>query len=177
MIRKITGLITLALTVNTLALPDDQYQPIEIQADSAIHHEKTGLTTYNGHVVMKQGSLKVEADNVTVSNALDKSSTHLIATGNPAKFQQQPEPDKPPIVAEANSIAYQVELSKIELAGNARLQQGESQIKSDRIVYMVDDQVFKAEASKDIENTSPQRVQIIIPAKKKPEESETSKGQ
>ena len=173
MIRKITGLIVLALTANTLALPDDQYQQIEIQADSAIHHEKTGLTSYSGNVIMKQGSLIVEAENVTVSISPDKKSTDLFAIGTPAKFQQQPEPDKPPIIAEANNINYQVEISKIELIGNARLQQGESQIKSDKIIYMVDEQVFKAEASKDIENTTPQRVQIIIPAKKKPEETKT----
>lgn len=174
MIQKIISLLAIALTANALALPDDQYQPIEIEADSAVHHEKNGLTAYNGNVVMKQGSLLVEADNITVSSTLDKSSTHLIATGKPAKFQQQPELDKPGIVAEANSINYQVELSKIELIGNAHLQQGDSKITSDQIIYMVDDQIFRAEASKNDEHAKPQRVQIIIPAKKKPDDNKTN---
>lgn len=176
MIRKITTLVTLALTANAFALPDDQYQPIEIQADSAIHHEKTGLTSYTGNVVMKQGSLKVEASNVAVHNPLDKNSTHLIATGEPARFQQQPEPDKPTIIAEADTISYQLELSKIELLGNAKLQQGDSLIKSDKIVYMVDEQVFRAEALQTTEDSRPQRVQIIIPAKKKPEENKSNQN-
>lgn len=159
----------LALTADAFGLPDDQYQPIEIQADSATHHEKSGLTSYNGNVVMKQGSLRVEADNVTVSNALDKKSTHLIASGHPAKFQQQPEPDRPIIFAEATSINYQLDIGRIELVGNARLLQGESKIQSARIFYMVEDQIFKAEGITTDTSQPPERVQIIIPAPKKPE--------
>lgn len=162
--------MALALAADAVALPDDQYQPIEIQANSATHHEKTGLTSYLGNVLIKQGSIRVEADNVTVSNATDQKSTHLIASGHPAKFQQQPEVDKPVIFAEAHNINYQLDIGKIELIGEARLYQGESRIQSDRITYLVEEQVFKAEAAQVDGDSIPQRVQIVIPAQKKPED-------
>jgi lipopolysaccharide export system protein LptA len=155
------------LTFNVFALPDDQYQPIEIQADSAIRQEKEGLTTYQGNVFMSQGSLKVEADNITVSRTGNDSATNLTATGKPAKFEQQPEADKEIVHASANLIYYQLEEGKIELTGEAKLNQGEAQITSDKIVYLAEEQIFKAEKSTDILNTKPQRVQVIIPAKKK----------
>lgn len=168
MFPKLPVLVALSISVNALALPDDQYQPIEIHADSAIRHEKEGLTTYQGNVFMKQGSLQVEADNITVSNVDNQSATNLIATGKPATFQQQPAQDKDIVHASANVINYLLDEGRIELAGNALLIQGEAKISSNRIVYLSDEQVFKAEKITDNANIKPQRVQVIIPAKKKP---------
>jgi lipopolysaccharide export system protein LptA len=168
-IRNIAASSLLILCANTSALPGDEFQPIEIQANSATHHEKTGLTSYIGNVVIRQGSMKLEADSVTVSNATEKRSAHLIAAGHPARFQQQPEADKPVITAQASNISYQPANGTIELVGMARLFQGESQIQSDRITYHVEDQVFRAEGLPASDNNSPQRVQIIIPAQRKPD--------
>lgn len=170
MFRKLPALITCLLCTNAMALPDDQYQPIEIQADSAIRHEREGLTTYQGNVFMKQGSLQVEADSVTVSN-VSNTATNLIATGKPARFQQQPSPDKDIVHASANVINYQLEEGRIELTGEALLTQGEAKISSDKIIYLSNEQVFKAEKDATVGDNKPQRVQVIIPAKKKPEEA------
>lgn len=172
MLERIMRQIILALaallgSINLLALPDDQYQPIEIHADSAIRHEKEGLTTYQGNVFMKQGSLKVEADSITVSNTANQGATNLIAIGKPATFQQQPEADKDIVYAAAYSINYALDAGRIELAGEAKLTQGEAKITSDKIVYLSDQQVFKAEKVIDGSVDKPQRVQVIIPAKKK----------
>jgi lipopolysaccharide export system protein LptA len=167
MYQKILAVIGISLSLCVFSLPEDQYQPIEIHADSAIRHEKEGVTTYNGNVLMRQGSLQVEADTITVSNSDNKSATNLLATGKPAKFQQQPEANKDIVYATANIINYQLDEGKIELAGQALLTQGEAKISSDKIVYLSDEQIFKAERTTDIEHTQPQRVQVIIPAKKK----------
>lgn len=169
MFQKLPVLVALSLSASVLALPDDQYQPIEIHADSAIRNEKQGLTTYTGSVFMKQGSLQVEADSITVSNVDNKSATHLVATGKPARFQQKPEIDKDIVYASANNINYQLDEGKIELTGQALLTQGEAKISSDRIVYLSDEQVFKAEKVTNDASITPQRVQVIIPVQKKPD--------
>ncbi len=166
-------ILSLIISVNALALPDDQYQPIEIHADSAIRHEKEGLTTYQGNVFMKQGSLQVEAGSITVSNMSNQGATNLVATGNPAKFQQQPTADKDIVYASANTINYNLDAGRIELAGEAKLTQGEARISSDNIVYLTDEQVFKAEKSSEDGIRTTQRVQVIIPAKKKQPEATT----
>lgn len=167
MFQKLSSLIALTISLNVMALPDDQYQPIEIQADSAIRHQKEGLTTYQGNVFMKQGSLQVDADTITVSNTDGKNATNLIAKGSPARFQQQPELDKSIVYASANIINYAIEDGRIELAGNALLTQGDAKISSDKIVYLSNEQVFKAEKTAGNALGTTQRVQVIIPAKKK----------
>ena len=181
MLQKPFALMTLLLcstvffTDEVHALPDDQYQPIEIQADSAIRHEKDGLTTYQGNVFMKQGSLQVEADTITVTN-VSNSATRLLATGKPARFQQQPSPDKALVHASANVINYELDSGRIELNGEALLTQGDAKISSDKIVYLSNEQVFKAEKDNTTSESKPQRVQVIIPAKKKPEDENSDKN-
>lgn len=169
MFQKLLVLLMLLPCTNVMALPDDQYQPIEIQADSAIRQEREGLTTYQGNVFMKQGSLQVEADSITVSN-VSNTASNLLATGKPARFQQQPSADKETVHASANMINYQLDDGRIELAGEALLTQGDARISSDRIVYLSNEQVFKAEKDAGAGDNKPQRVQVIIPARKKPAE-------
>ncbi|HEY9032957.1 MAG TPA: lipopolysaccharide transport periplasmic protein LptA [Pseudomonadales bacterium] len=154
---------------------DDRYQPIEILADSAVRHEKEGLTSYLGNVLIRQGSLLLEADSVTVSSPAGRATTEVNANGTPARFSQKPDPQKPAIDAQANHILYRIDSGNIELSGNARLQQGEASISSEHIVYLLDQQVFRAgTSSSDNTDTTPQRVQVIIPAQKKaPAEPDT----
>lgn len=168
MSARVTSLLLLAnllLPVNATALPDDQYQPIAIDADNAIYDDKQGHSAYNGNVVVSQGSLKLEADKLSVS----RDSSFVEAIGSPARFQQQPDPEKPVIEAQANRIQYARENGKIELHGNARLQQGEARITSDHIVYNMADQAFSAGINNTNGDTPAQRVQVIIPAQQRPE--------
>ncbi|MDX1733349.1 MAG: LptA/OstA family protein, partial [Halioglobus sp.] len=48
------------------ALPDDREQPIHITADTAVRDEKRGVTIYSGHVQMRQGSMELDADSLTI---------------------------------------------------------------------------------------------------------------
>ena len=73
-----------------IALPDDRDQPIRIEADEALRDEKQGFTRYEGHVRMDQGSLHIEADQITIYHD-DKEADRILATGSPARLQQQPE--------------------------------------------------------------------------------------
>ena len=75
---------------SVLALSSDRHQSIIIHSDSAERDETKGTTTYSGNVVMQQGSMRIEADEVVIVN--DKSKvTQIVATGKPARYQQQPE--------------------------------------------------------------------------------------
>lgn len=167
MYTHITSLIALSLlAVNTCALPDDQYQAIEILANHAMHDEKKGLSTYQGNVVVTQGSMKLEADEVRVS----RDASLVEAVGNPARFQQQPDADKPVIEAEARDIHYATSTGKIELSGNVQLRQGDARVASERIVYSISEQVFSASSAKGSNTQNPsQRVQVIIPPQQRPE--------
>jgi lipopolysaccharide export system protein LptA len=86
----------------TLALPDDNRQPITIRTQEAIRDETKGTTVYRGDVEIVKGSLVINADEVTLTQAdrsarpardsrdpLAGSNVVLIeASGTPARMQQ-----------------------------------------------------------------------------------------
>lgn len=142
------------------ALPDDRDQPIRIEADEALRDEKQGFTRYQGNVRMDQGSLHIEAEQLTVYHD-DKEADRILATGSPAKLQQQPEPDKAPIKASADSIEYFKLEERVQLRQNAHIEQDGSIVTGDSIDYLMNEQLVKAGSDKNSESS---RVKVIIPA-------------
>ncbi|MEB0151312.1 LptA/OstA family protein, partial [Pseudomonas sp. CCC2.2] len=49
------------------ALPNDNKQPIRIQADEAQLDDKQGVATYKGDVIITQGSMKITGNTVTIT--------------------------------------------------------------------------------------------------------------
>lgn len=120
------------------SLPDDNQQPINIQANRATQQSlDTGeKTDYFGNVVMTQGSLLLNADHVTL-HSINRKVTSIIATGNPATLQQQSDPDKDPVKASANTINYQLTTEIIVLTQNANIEQPDAAFSGNRIEYNV----------------------------------------
>ena len=87
------------------ALPGDREQPIAVEADRAVRDEKAGETIYSGDVRLVQGSLVIEADALTIYHSRDLAE-RVVATGEPARMQQQPEVDEAVIHAAARRITY-----------------------------------------------------------------------
>ena len=56
------------------ALPEDRLQAINIESDRASRNDKTGLTIYEGSVVLTQGSINIRADKITVHSKANKVS-------------------------------------------------------------------------------------------------------
>lgn len=155
----------LSISIVAVGMPGDEFELIKIQADSAIHEEKKGLTVYTGQVILEQGSIKVEADKITVFRDKNGEITQLSADGKPAKFQQKPDIDQDIVYASANSVTYTISDGKIVFVGNTRINQGQAQLKSDTITYLSNQQIFKAQ--KNTSSDKSQRVEMIIPPKKK----------
>ena len=161
--RLLPGLV-LALILGTPgvsnALPDDRDQPIRIEADQALRDEKQGFTRYEGNVRMDQGSLHIEADQITVYHDA-KEANRVLATGTPAKLEQQPEVDKPPIKASANTIEYFKSEERIQLRENAHIEQDGSIVTGDSIDYLMNEQLVKAGSD---QGNDASRVKVVIPA-------------
>ena len=141
-------------------LPSDQEQPIRISADQALRDDKQGFTKYKGNVVMDQGSLHIQADNVTVYRIVDEADK-IVARGAPAKFNQQPDPNKDPVHAEAEIIEYYKAEDRVQLKGNASIRQEGSTVSGDVIDYFINEQLVKAGSDK---KTRDSRVEVVIPA-------------
>lgn len=160
--RLMPGLaLALALGLSTVvsALPEDRDKPIRIEADEALRDEKQGFTRYTGNVRMVQGSLRIEADQVTVYHDA-KEAQRILATGTPAKLQQQPEIGEPPVKASADTIEYFKLEERVQLRQNASIKQDGSIVTGDSIDYLMNEQMVKAGSDKNSESS---RVKVIIP--------------
>ena len=150
----------LTLPAVSLALPDDELQPIKIKTDTSERDEKKGITTFTGSVTIDQGSLHIDADKVVIYG-IDEI-TKIVATGKPAKLRQQPEPDKQVVHAHGNTIEYLLSEERVHLIDNAYVEQEGSTVRGARINYDIAKQLVKADS-----NAADGRVQMIIPPRKK----------
>ncbi len=68
-------------------LSTDKDQPIHLEADSVEIDEASGISIYQGNVIITQGSLKLWADKMWIhrSNGVTKK---IITEGNPTHFRQ-----------------------------------------------------------------------------------------
>ena len=163
-IHKLLAGLALAAAVLTAplvtALPEDRDQPIRIEADEALRDEKQGFTRYKGNVRMDQGTLRIEADEVTVYH-VDQEADKIVARGTPARLQQQPEPEKGLMKARALTIEYYKNDDRVQLLNDASIEQDGSMVTGDSIEYFISEQRVRADSDRSREDS---RVQVVIPA-------------
>lgn len=140
-----------------IALESDKEQPIELSADSVDIDESKGLSIYRGDVDLRQGTMHLQADVVTVHHHKRKA-TKIVAEGSPVKFQQQSE--KGLVKGRAKRAEYEVDNENLVMIGDAVLVQDKDSMRSDRIVYDRIKSVVKAGAAA----KGKQRVRISIEA-------------
>jgi len=154
------GGMLLATALPSGALPEDRDQPIRITADQALRDEKQGFTVYSGNVKMDQGSLHIDADKITIYHA-EEDADRIVAEGSPAHLQQQPEPEKPLMHAEALIIEYFKSEERVQLREAAKIEQDGSIVTGDTIDYFIAEQLVKADSN---QSDAGSRVEVVIPA-------------
>ena len=154
------------------ALPSDRQATIVIESDRAQLNEKTGITEYQGTVVIQQGSLLIEADQVTIYST-DGQANKIISIGKPAHYQQQPNSEDGLVNARASTIEYYIDTETITLIKNASLELEGSTLEGEHINYDLKAELVEARGS----NNSSQRVYMVIPASKPSTEGQITTGQ
>jgi lipopolysaccharide export system protein LptA len=132
---------------SAVALPDDREQPIHITADKAVRDEKRGMTIYSGNVHMRQGSMELEADTLTIFHDAENAD-QIIARGRPAKMRQRPELEADLVHAHAAVITYFKLEDRVLLERDARVEQKGDLVTGDSIDYLIGQQLITAEADK-----------------------------
>ena len=143
----------------SLALPEDSKLPINIQSDRASQKtlEDGERTEYTGNVLMTQGSLKIAGDRVIVLSK-DRKVISIVALGKPAHFEQQSDPNKAPIKANANKLDYRLKQDTVILTDNASIEKNGTTVSGKRIEYNIAAEQVKATSGK--EESS--RVKMIL---------------
>ncbi len=150
-------LIISALTTAAHALDSDRDQPVNLEADHATYNQQTGVTVYSGNVIITQGTIRIQADNVIANLDANRSIKDVTATGKPAKFQQKISPDKGIAYGEGNQVFYDAALSQITLTGRAKINQDGSVFNGNTLRYGMKQGDIEGNGNKQ------QRVQMIIP--------------
>lgn len=167
-------LVSQLLVQYAWSLPDDAQQKSEIVADYNVFDFKTRTTTFYGNVIFQQGSLKINADKLIYYGKFESENPddtdRIIATGKPARFQQTPKVNMPPVKAVANKLEYAVKAETLFLIDNAALDQDGSSLSGNRIEYDVKEAVVKARGDKS--NDEDGRVRMVIPPKKLQDDTE-----
>lgn len=152
----------------TVALPEDRNQPIQLEASRGQIDQKTGVSVYEGNVVISQGSMRLNADVATIY-IKEGGFQRMEATGRPVNLRYRPAADKPEILGASQRVEYDVAGAKVIMSGNARLTQGQDVFTGDRVEYDLKSDVVRARGAGDngrIQFTIQPRMQDAAPARK-----------
>ncbi len=127
------------------ALSTDAEQPINIQSDKAIIDDASGIATYEGNVVVTQGSIQINAYRVILNYSEKQTLEKVVAEGEPAHFKQTPDGNKPDIQAKAKLMEYFATTNVIQLSQGAELWQGKDTFAGQRITYNTQNGIIEAD--------------------------------
>lgn len=162
----------------TYSLESDAEAEITIQSDRAEFDRKSGTAIYMGNVVLEQGTLLINADQITLYSDQNQQLNKAVAKGKPAHFQQQMEGDKGLTKAQGHLITYLTLDKNISLLTEAVLEQEGNSFSGNQITYDIVNESVSAkgqtESQVDPKGEQPSgRIKMIIqPAK--PAETKTN---
>jgi lipopolysaccharide export system protein LptA len=168
---KTLFLTLLLVTGSSYGLISADEQTIIIESDVAEINKKTGLTHYTGNVIIRQGSLIIDANKVEVYYQGNQVS-RILCHGNPASYQQNTK-TAGQVIARGRIIEYLPADKIIYLKTDATLSKNGTLIKGDSINYDVASETWRAKG----DNQSTQkRIQLVIPPLQQTEDTSSDNG-
>lgn len=146
-------------SAQALALTSDNQQPIHIDSAQQAVYMATNTVTLTGEVVVKRGSIDIRADKVVITRPDGKDGNEVVeGFGNPVTFYQLQDDGKP-VRGHSQKVRYETANDLVILTGNAYLEQLDSNVKGDRITYLVKKQQMEAFSDKGKRVTT-----VLVPA-------------
>lgn len=150
----------LSASLPAFALTGDSDKPVNIDSQNQQLDMQGNVATFTGNVIVTQGSIKITADKVVVTRpGGDSKKTIFDAYGAPATFYQMQDSGKP-VKGHAAKMRYQLENDFVDLTGDAFFEQLDSNIKGDRITYLVKEQKMQAYS----EGKSKRVTTVLVPS-------------
>ena len=134
-------LLLLCASLPSMALESDRQKSLEVSANSTDGTLGDGVTTLRGNVDIRQGTLRITADEAEVKKTDGKVSS-VTFRGKPAHLEQEIE-EQGLVQAAANTIDYQVASGIVTLSGNADVKHPQYQISGELLTYDLNIQHFQ----------------------------------
>lgn len=129
------------------ALQTDRQQPLEINADSTDGTLGDGRAQLRGNVLIRQGSLLIQADTAEVEKVGGRVR-EVILTGTPVHLEQEIE-QQGRVQATADRIEYQVATGLVTLLGRADVDHPQYRVSGDVLKYDLNAQHFQGSGEPD----------------------------
>ena len=148
----------LSLAPNTWGLDSDRDQPATLEANDFELDLKTGVRTYRGNVVYRQGSIRLECDELVTYFNDDGELDKGVCSGDPGRFKQRPEGSEDDMIGEARVITMDQLEELVTLKSRAKATQGPNTITGRLITYNLATEkvIVKGEAQTSTASTEPQ---------------------
>lgn len=117
------------------ALDSDAEQPATLDADDMEMDFSTGVRIYRGNVVFRQGSIKLNCEELTTYFSSEGELDKAVCVGSPGRFKQRPEGKEHDVVGTALEITMDQLEELITLKSRAKVVQGETTITGRIITY------------------------------------------
>lgn len=123
------------LALPVCALDSDKNQAATLQADDLEFDLETGVRTYRGNVVFRQGSIHLDCDQLETHHNEDGKLKMGVCTGNPGRFKQRPEGRDSDALGRALTITLDRVNAVVILNGRADIELAGDQLRGQRITY------------------------------------------
>jgi lipopolysaccharide export system protein LptA len=164
-LNRLLLLLLCIFSAAALANSDDTEQPIHIEADRAQIDEANGVMTYSGHVMLRQGSIEVQAATVVVYSK-DGELQRITAEGDPVHYRQN-RGDEETVKGVSQRMEYSADSKQVLLLGSAEFWQGGNRFSGNRIQYDPETESVVANAgSETTETGDKQRVTVTLQPRK-----------
>ncbi len=125
------------ITLTCYGLREDNKEKMIILSDTTLYDHKTGVTIFEGHVKVTQGTTLIIADKLTTKTDKNRKINEIIAYGinNVAEYWTLPKKEDEPFHASANIIKYYPKDPKVTLEQNVTATQGKNSFHGELIHY------------------------------------------
>lgn len=146
-----------AAPLKALALDTDSEQPATLEADSFEIDMKTGERVYRGNVLYRQGSIRLECDELVTNFNSEGELDKAVCSGDPGKFKQRPQDSEDDMLGEARVITLDQVGELVTLESRAEVVQGGTRLNGRLLTYNLKTEkiVVKGEASGQAGGTAP----------------------
>ncbi len=121
----------------------DRDRPVQIEADAVRFDDARKTAVYEGNVMLSQGTFLLIAERIEVWQD-EKGFSGGLATGTPVRFRQKLEGKNEFAEGYADRIDHDADKEIMKMMGNARLKQGEDDLRGNLIVYNTRTEVYEA---------------------------------
>lgn len=163
-------LLALTWPLPAAAEKADASQPMTLDADRVSIDDAHKIGTYDGSVVLIQGTMRISAEHLVVKQN-DSGVEWAHATGTPVHFRQRMDAKNgPPVWAEGSALRadYDAPHQHLELFGQAWIKHGGDEVRGAHIVYNTVSGDFQVQGTAGHNGTASGQVHAVIQPRVKP---------